>query len=205
MKKIVIVLLLATSILTGCSKEESKIDKPIVDNNVEENENVEDIVVEYKGLNNIYTETKNINELDSNTELYNFRVEGSTYERQAYKEVDFAVDLINEYLNSNEVAYDALVMDYKDEDGKLIKADEYTINRSKESLSFLKETMGLQDSNKIYFKLSKITYNGKIDNKYTTSIDIDGHISSWDGGYYQLINYKVVVYEEENNLYAIII
>ena len=203
MKKIFILFLAISMILVGCSKkEEIKIKEPIVEDKVEPEI---EVVPEFAGLNNIYTESRNINDLELDHVIYDIKENNEAYEGGEYKEVDFALDLLKGYLNSNEEAYNALVMDYKSDDGKLIKADEYTIDRAKESLNFLKETMGISNDDTVYFKLADITYKGKKGSKYATVININGYASSWDGGYYHLINYKVIVYEEDNNLYGIII
>ncbi len=205
MKRIFILSLSISMILVGCSKNESiKVDvkEPIVSDSVEDEI---EVVQEFRGLNNTYIESSNINDLDIDHEIYNIREKNEEYKGGEYKEIDFALDLLKGYLNSKEEAYDALVMDYKNDNGKLIKADQYTIERAKESLTFLKETMGISNEDTVYFKLADITYNGKKGSKYATSIDINGYASSWDGGYYHLINYKVIVYEEDNNLYGIII
>ena len=164
-----------------------------------------EIITEFEALNKTYIENNDISLLEKGIEIVNIKNEVPYIEGQ-YKEVDFAKDIITEYLKGNEAIYDNLVEENTDDAGKVIKASDNSKNRLEDSLNFLKESMSIPAENPVYYKIDSVTYEGqKGNNENSTVLNIDGYISATDGYFISIANFVVIIYEENENLFAVII
>lgn len=204
-----IIVLALLMLLTGCSNNIKEENNNTVENNVEESQGVnedeqEKVYSEFEGLGKLYTVNKNIVELEDGTQIYDNWGE-TPYIYGEYLEVDFAVDLITEYLLGNDGIYANVIESFDGESEDVALISEGEKERLVESTDFLREQMGIEAGGPIYFNLNKVIYNGKVgEDSLGVSIEIRGHISAYQGYYASISTFTVEVYKKNGKLYGII-
>lgn len=207
MKKFIsiICILLISFIFISCSNKNNTLDsdinninKPLEENLDNEKELEEKIYTEFKALGNIYTSTKNINDLEPGD-----IITSADYIRGEYKEIDFAYDILNYYLNENPLVFDSLVSFDTSSEDKFIKITEEDKNKLISDLNSLRSQMYLSPSEEMIVKLDQVTYEGA---SYETNSGVTLKFRaaiSRSSDYLAAWNYfTITVYEKEDTLYC---
>lgn len=209
LKKKVITLMILTMIFTmGCSNSKNNIKEEGTgqvsqgENNIEQQEEekpVEEFTT-FEALNMSYEKNKSLSELAPGTEVFNNTKE-NVYVQGEYVEVDFANDLIMNYLSGNTDVSNCVV---SIEENKQISLTQEDKNRLDESLTFLKEQMGVTSDSPIYFRLNSVVYEGGKEGEPIV-LNMKGHVSI-DGSYFaSLANYTVTIFTDGNKIYGHIV
>lgn len=203
MRKIIILSIIGVLIFSvGCS--DSKDENSIEENNVNVIEEIEEKheYITFNSLGNIYSRNEDITIYSEGDEVFNEESD-NPYANGRYMEVDFAKDLIERYLQGDESIFDYLVtIDDSSEEGFTSCTNDEK-NVLKENLNFLREQMYLQDGDPVYFRLSKVNYEGSakgIENSIV--LKVTGHLSVDNSFFASLSQFTVTVIQKEDKLLA---
>ena len=127
------------------------------------------------------------------------------YIQGEYKEVDFALELLTEYLAKNQGVYDFIVSDWNSDSDEveLISGDEK--QNSIDEVNFLGEQFMLNDEDPIYFKLGKVILQEKNEENNSFALELRGYLSATNGNFRPLGTFTVTVYTKEDKLYGSIL
>ncbi len=205
-KKIICVIIML-GLLTGCSSNNNN-DVNINDNTNNEIVEIEDAVEEPKvytqftALGKIYESSKDINTLNNGYLIYHDYGD-IPYVEGEYKEVDFGLNLLTEYLAKNQGVYDFIVSgwDSTSDEVNLISGEEK--ERIIENVQFLGEQFELGENDPIYFKVDKVILQEKLEDQVT--LEFIGYLSATNGNFRPLGTFTVTVYTKEDKLYGSIL
>lgn len=194
-------------LLTGCSSNNNS--------NVNSNDNINNEVVEnekevekpkvytqFTALGKIYESSKDINMLNDGDLIYHDYGD-IPYVEGEYKEVDFGLNLLTEYLAKNQGVYDFIVSDWDStSDGvELISGEEK--ESIMENVQFLGEQFGIGENDPVYFKIDKVILQEKLEDQVT--LEFRGYLSATNGNFRPLGTFTVTVYTKEDKLYGSIL
>lgn len=205
-KKIICVIIML-GLLTGCSSNNNN-DVNINDNTNNEIVEIEDAVEEPKvytqftALGKIYESSKDINMLNNGDLIYHDYGD-IPYVEGEYKEVDFGLNLLTEYLAKNQGVYDFIVSEWDStsDEVNLISGEEK--ERIIENVQFLGEQFELGENDPIYFKVDKVILQEKLEDQVT--LEFRGYLSATNGNFRPLGTFTVTVYTKEDKLYGSIL
>ena len=205
-KKIICVIIML-GLLTGCSSNNNN-DVNINDNTNNEIVEIEDAVEEPKvytqftALGKIYESSKDINMLNNGDLIYHDYGD-IPYVEGEYKEVDFGLNLLTEYLAKNQGVYDFIVSEWDStsDEINLISGEEK--ERIIENVQFLGEQFELGENDPIYFKVDKVILQEKLEDQVT--LEFRGYLSATNGNFRPLGTFTVTVYTKEDKLYGSIL
>ena len=194
-------------LLTGCSSNNNSNvnSKDNINNEVVENEKeVEEpkVYTQFTALGKIYESSKDINMLNDGDLIYHDYGD-IPYVEGEYKEVDFGLNLLTEYLAKNQGVYDFIVSDWDStSDGvELISGEEK--ESIMENVQFLGEQFGIGENDPVYFKIDKVILQEKLEDQVT--LEFRGYLSATNGNFRPLGTFTVTVYTKEENLYGSIL
>lgn len=207
MNKKIICVIIMLGLLTGCSSNNKS--------NVNSNDNINNEVVESEGvveepkvytqftaLGKTYESSKDINVLNNGDLIYHDYGD-IPYVEGEYKEVDFGLNLLTEYLAKNQGVYDFIVSDWDStSDGvELISGEEK--ESIMENVQFLGEQFGIGENDPVYFKIDKVILQEKLEDQVT--LEFRGYLSATNGNFRPLGTFTVTVYTKEDKLYGSIL
>lgn len=194
-------------LLTGCSSNNNSNvnSKDNINNEVVENEKeVEEpkVYTQFTALGKIYESSKDINMLNDGDLIYHDYGD-IPYVEGEYKEVDFGLNLLTEYLAKNQGVYDFIVSDWDStSDGvELISGEEK--ESIMENVQFLGEQFGIGENDPVYFKIDKVILQEKLEDQVT--LEFRGYLSATNGNFRPLGTFTVTVYTKEDKLYGSIL
>lgn len=194
-------------LLTGCSSNNNS--------NVNSNDNINNEVVEnekeveepkvytqFTALGKIYESSKDINMLNNGDLIYHDYGD-IPYVEGEYKEVDFGLDLLTEYLAKNQGVYDFVVSDWDStsDEVELISGEEK--ESIMENVQFLGEQFGIGENDPVYFKIDKVILQEKLEDQVT--LEFRGYLSATNGNFRPLGTFTITVYTKEDRLYGSIL
>ena len=194
-------------LLTGCSSNNNSnvnINDNINNEVVENEKEVEEpkVYTQFTALGKTYESSKDINVLNNGDLIYHDygdipQVEGE------YKEVDFGLNLLTEYLAKNQGVYDFIVSDWDStsDEVELISGEEK--ESIMENVQFLGEQFGIGENDPVYFKIDKVILQEKLEDKVT--LEFRGYLSANNGNFRPLGTFTVTVYTKEDKLYGSIL
>lgn len=194
-------------LLTGCSSNNNSNvnSKDNINNEVVENEKeVEEpkVYTQFTALGKIYESSKDINMLNDGDLIYHDYGD-IPYVEGEYKEVDFGLNLLTEYLAKNQGVYDFIVSDWDSasDEVKLISGEEK--ESIMENVQFLGEQFGIGENDPVYFKIDKVILQEKLEDQVT--LEFRGYLSATNGNFRPLGTFTVTVYTKEDKLYGSIL
>ena len=205
-KKIICVIIML-GLLTGCSSNNNS--------NVNSNDNINNEVVEnekeveepkvytqFTALGKIYESSKDINVLNNGDLIYHDYGD-IPYVEGEYKEVDFGLNLLTEYLAKNQGVYDFIVSDWDStsDEVELISGEEK--ESIMENVQFLGEQFGISENDPVYFKIDKVILQEKLEDQVT--LEFRGYLSATNGNFRPLGTFTITVYTKEDRLYGSIL
>lgn len=201
-KTIILSMIIITILQVGCSNKDTE---TINSNEIRtEENNKEDIVEEnytvFNSLGNVYEKNEDLTLREKGEEIFNSIID-IPYERGKFMEIDYANDFIEKYLSGDKSIYDYLIdIDDNYEIGYKKSTDDER-NRLNESLQFLREQMYLGDEDPIYFKISKVSYEGQVDGiKDSIILNVGGYISADNINFLSLTKFTVTIVQEKDKL-----
>ncbi|MBC5627540.1 hypothetical protein H8S20_01390 [Clostridium sp. NSJ-6] len=201
-KTIILSMIIITILQVGCSNKDTE---TINSNEIRtEENNKEDIVEEnytvFNSLGNVYEKNEDLTLREKGEEIFNSIID-IPYERGKFMEIDYANDFIEKYLSGDKSVYDYLIdIDDNYEIGYKKSTDDER-NRLNESLQFLREQMYLGDEDPIYFKISKVSYEGQVDGiKDSIILNVGGYISADNINFLSLTKFTVTIVPEKDKL-----
>ena len=203
MKKKIIYALLLLLLLTGCTdNNKSELNKDNNQDVIEENNDKPIEYTQFTALDKVYEENKNIMDLNEGEKIYD-RMNDYPHVYGEYKEIDFASDLLTEYLHKNPKVYNYIVSEWNEDSDevKLITGEDK--ERIEENVNFLGEQFGLSNEDPVYFQLDKVILQNK--NENIVELELRGYLSATDGNYRPLGTFTVIVYTKGDKLYGSII
>ena len=195
-------------LLTGCSSNNNDLNSNNNTNNevLEVENTLEETTVytQFTALGKVYESTKDINQYNEGDTIYDNMSEPQ-YIQGEYKEVDFALELLTEYLAKNQGVYDFIVSDWNSDSDEveLISGDEK--QNSIDEVNFLGEQFMLNDEDPIYFKLGKVILQEKNEENNSFALELRGYLSATNGNFRPLGTFTVTVYTKEDKLYGSIL
>lgn len=203
-KAIILSMMIITILQVGCSNK----GKESINSNVvitEEDNIVEENYTLFNSLGNVYEKNEDLTLHENGEEIFNSIID-IPYERGKFMEIDYANDFIEKYLSGDKSIYDYLIdIDDKYEIG-YNNANDEDINRLNESLQFLREQMYLGDEDPIYFKISKVSYDGQVEGiKDSIILNVSGYISADNINFLSLSKFTVTIVPEKDRLLVNII
>ncbi|MDU4882945.1 hypothetical protein [uncultured Clostridium sp.] len=207
MKKKIICAIIMLGLLTGCSSNNNS--------NVNSNDNINNEVVEnekeveepkvytqFTALGKIYESSKDINMLNNGDLIYHDYGD-IPYVEGEYKEVDFGLNLLTEYLAKNQGVYDFIVSDWDStsDEVELISGEEK--ESIMENVQFLGEQFGIGENDPVYFKIDKVILQEKLEDQVT--LEFRGYLSATNGNFRPLGTFTITVYTKEDKLYGSIL
>lgn len=205
MKKKIIYALLLLLLLTGCTdNNKSELNKDNNQDVIEENNDKPIEYTQFTALEKVYEENKNIMDLNEGDKIYD-RMNDYPHVYGEYKEIDFASDLLTEYLHKNPKVYNYIVSEWNEDSDevKLITGEDK--ERIEENVNFLGEQFGLSNEDPVYFQLDKVILQNKNENDNIVELELRGYLSATDGNYRLLGTFTVIVYTKGDKLYGSII
>lgn len=203
MKEKIIYTLLLLLLLTGCAdNNKSELNKDNNQDVIEENNDKPIEYTKFTALDKVYEENKNIMDLNEGDKIYD-RMNDYPHVYGEYKEIDFASDLLTEYLHKNPKVYNYIVSEWNEDSDevKLITGEDK--ERIEENVNFLGEQFGLSNEDPVYFQLDKVILQNK--NENIVELELRGYLSATDGNYRPLGTFTVIVYTKGDKLYGSII
>lgn len=209
MKRISILALIIITMLTiGCSNK----NKESIDNNgmyTEEVEKDEEIIEEnytvFNCLDNVYEKNQDITLYEKGEEVFN-NLTNNIYETGKYMEVYYANDFIEKYLSGDQSVYNYLITLDDKYDVGYKEANNDEKDRLKESLQFLREQMYLNNEDPIYFRLSKVSYDGQVEGiKDSVILNMTGYISGDNINFLSLSKFTITIVQDKDKLLVNII
>ncbi len=193
-------------LLTGCSSNNNDVNSNNNTNNeIVEVENIVEepkVYTQFTALGKTYESSKDINTLNDGDLIYHDYGD-IPYVEGEYKEVDFGLNLLTEYLAKNQGVYDFIVSDWDStsDEVELISGEE------KESIMqnvyFLGEQFEVGEDDPIYFKVDKVILQEKLEDQVT--LEFRGYLSATNGNFRPLGTFTVTVYTKEDKLYGSIL
>ena len=193
-------------LLTGCSSNNNDVNSNNNTNNeIVEVENIVEepkVYTQFTALGKTYESSKDINTLNDGDLIYHDYGD-IPYVEGEYKEVDFGLNLLTEYLAKNQGVYDFIVSDWDStsDEVELISGEE------KESIMqnvyFLGEQFEGGEDDPIYFKVDKVILQEKLEDQVT--LEFRGYLSATNGNFRPLGTFTVTVYTKEDKLYGSIL
>ena len=193
-------------LLTGCSSNNNDVNSNNNTNNeIVEVENIVEepkVYTQFTALGKTYESSKDINTLNDGDLIYHDYGD-IPYVEGEYKEVDFGLNLLTEYLAKNQGVYDFIVSDWDStsDEVELISGEE------KESIMqnvyFLGEQFEVGEDDPIYFKVDKVILQEKLEDQVT--LEFRGYLSATNGNFRPLGTFTVTVYTKEYKLYGSIL
>lgn len=205
MKKKIIYALLLLLLLTGCTdNNKSELNNDNNQDVIEENNDKPIEYTQFTALDKVYEENKNIMDLNEGDKIYD-RMNDYPHVYGEYKEIDFASDLLTEYLHKNPKVYNYIVSEWNEDSDevKLITGEDK--ERIEENVNFLGEQFGLSNEDPVYFQLDKVILQNKNENDNIVELELRGYLSAIDGNYRPLGTFTVIVYTKGDKLYGSII
>ncbi|WP_294172871.1 hypothetical protein [uncultured Clostridium sp.] len=212
MKKKIICAIIMFGLLTGCSINNNNNN---VNSNVNSNENTNNEVVQeeetveepkvytqFTAMGKTYESTKDINALNDGDLIYHDYGD-IPYVEGEYKEVDFGLNLLTEYLAKNPGVYDFIVSDWDStsEEVQLISGQEK--EDCMQNAYFLGEQFGVGENDPVYFKVDKVILQEKLEDRVT--LEFRGYLSATNGNFRPLGTFTVTVYTKDDRLYGSIL
>ena len=115
MKKKIIYALLLLLLLTGCTdNNKSELNNDNNQDVIEENNDKPIEYTQFTALDKVYEENKNIMDLNEGDKIYD-RMNDYPHVYGEYKEIDFASDLLTEYLHKNPKVYNYIVSEWNED------------------------------------------------------------------------------------------
>ena len=199
MKKKIIYALLLLLLLTGCTdNNKSELNNDNNQDVIEENNDKPIEYTQFTALDKVYEENKNIMDLNEGDKIYD-RMNDYPHVYGEYKEIDFASDLLTEYLHN----YIVSEWNEDSDEVKLITGEDK--ERIEENVNFLGEQFGLSNEDPVYFQLDKVILQNKNENDNIVELELRGYLSATDGNYRPLGTFTVIVYTKGDKLYGSII
>ena len=193
-------------LLTGCSSNNNDVNSNNNTNNeIVEVENIVEepkVYTQFTAIGKTYESSKDINTLNDGDLIYHDYGD-IPYVEGEYKEVDFGLNLLTEYLAKNQGVYDFIVSDWDStsDEVELISGEE------KESIMqnvyFLGEQFEVGEDDPIYFKVDKVILQEKLEDQVT--LEFRGYLSATNGNFRPLGTFTVTVYTKEDKLYGSIL
>ncbi|MBP3916723.1 hypothetical protein [Clostridium sp.] len=206
MNKKIICAIIMLGLLTGCSSNNNDVNSNNNTNNeIVEVENIVEepkVYTQFTALGKTYESSKDINTLNDGDLIYHDYGD-IPYVEGEYKEVDFGLNLLTEYLAKNQGVYDFIVSDWDStsDEVELISGEE------KESIMqnvyFLGEQFEVGEDDPIYFKVDKVILQEKLEDQVT--LEFRGYLSATNGNFRPLGTFTVTVYTKEDKLYGSIL
>ena len=171
MNKNIICAIIILGLLTGCSSNNNDVNND-TNNGVIEVENIVEqpkVYTQFTALGKTYESSKDINTLNDGDLIYHDYGD-IPYVEGEYKEVDFGLNLLTEYLAKNQGVYDFIVSSWDSTSDKvqLISGEE------KESIMqnvyFLGEQFEVGEDDPIYFKIDKVILQQKLEDQDRKSV-----------------------------------
>lgn len=205
-KRRLIYTMVIASLLTGCSANSDTItnfenNNTAIEDNIEEETTVYTV---FNALGKSYESSKNIYELNEGHKIYD-DMNGYPHVEGEYKEVDFAIDLLTEYLHKNSEAYNYIVSEWDSNSEEVILISGEEKEKVKENADFLGEQFGLSSEEPVYFKLDKVILQSKNEDDSIVELELRGYLSATDGNYRPLGTFTVTVYTKDDKLYGAIV
>ena len=207
MNKKIISIIIMLGLLTGCSSNNNSnvnINDNINNEVVENEKEVEEpkVYTQFTALGKIYESSKDINVLNNGDLIYHDYGD-IPYVEGEYKEVDFGLNLLTEYLAKNQGVYDFIVSDWDStsDEVELISGEEK--ESIMENVQFLGEQFGIGENDPVYFKIDKVILQEKLEDKVT--LEFRGYLSATNGNFRPLGTFTVTVYTKEDKLYGSIL
>lgn len=209
-KRRLIYAMLIVGLLTGCSvnnndQANSENNNTAIEEYIEENiEEETTVYTVFNALGKNYESSKNIYEVNEGDKIYD-QMNEYPHVYGEYKEIDFASDLLTEYLHKNPDAYNYIVSnwDSSSEEVELIADEEK--ERVMENANFLGEQFGLSNEDPVYFKLDKVILQSKNEEEGIVELELRGYLSATDGNYRPLGTFTITVYTKDDKLYGSIV
>ena len=204
MNKNIICAIIILGLLTGCSSNNNDVNND-TNNGVIEVENIVEqpkVYTQFTALGKTYESSKDINTLNDGDLIYHDYGD-IPYVEGEYKEVDFGLNLLTEYLAKNPGVYDFIVSswDSTSDTVQLISGEE------KESIMqnvyFLGEQFEVGEDDPIYFKIDKVILQQKLEDQVI--LEFRGYLSATNGNFRPLGTFTVTVYTKEDKLYGSIL
>lgn len=203
MNKKMICIMAILSLLTGCA----------ANNEVNNNGNNEEVKIEeniasepekittFTALGKNYESAKDIMQFNEGDKIYD-RLNGNPHVSGEYKEIDFALDLLTEYLAKNQDAYNYIVSDWdsSSDEVQLISGEDK--ERLVEEANFLGEQFMLNVEDPVYFKLDKVILQEKLEEDNAVALELRGHLSATNDNFRPLGTFTVTVYNKGDKLYG---
>lgn len=201
-KAIILSMIILTMIQVGCSSENNantNSEQVIEEVNNDEN-TIEENYTVFNSLDNTYEKNEDLTLYEYGEEVFNNIID-NPYERGRFMEVDYAYDFIERYLAGDESIFDYLIMiDDKYEIGYRDSTDDEK-NRLKESLQFLREQMYLNTEEPVYFRLSKVSYEGKVEGiENSIILNITGHVSADNINFLSISKFTITIVPNKDKL-----
>ena len=204
MNKNIICAIIILGLLTGCSSNNNDVNND-TNNGVIEVENIVEqpkVYTQFTALGKTYESSKDINTLNDGDLIYHDYGD-IPYVEGEYKEVDFGLNLLTEYLAKNQGVYDFIVSswDSTSDTVQLISGEE------KESIMqnvyFLGEQFEVGEDDPIYFKIDKVILQQKLEDQVI--LEFRGYLSATNGNFRPLGTFTVTVYTKDDRLYGSIL
>ena len=196
MNKKIISIIIMLGLLTGCSSNNNSnvnINDNINNEVVENEKEVEEpkVYTQFTALGKTYESSKDINVLNNGDLIYHDYGD-IPYVEGEYKEVDFGLNLLTEYLAKNQGVYDFIVSDWDStsDEVELISGEEK--ESIMENVQFLGEQFGIGENDPVYFKIDKVILQEKLEDKVT--LEFRGYLSATNGNFRPLGTFTVTVY-----------
>jgi len=203
MKKFILIIsiFLISFIFISCSNTNDILDNNnvVLEENLDNEKDLEEkVYTEFKALGNVYTSTRNINDLEPGDVITS-----ADYIKGEYKEIDFAYDVLNYYLNENEKVFESLVSFDNNSEDKFIPITEEDKNKLITDLNSLRGQMKLSPSEEMLVKLDQVTYEGiSYETESGVTLKFRAAISR-SSDYLAAWNYfTLTIYEKEDVLYC---
>lgn len=207
MNKKIISIIIMLGLLTGCSSNNNSnvnINDNINNEVVENEKEVEEpkVYTQFTALGKTYESSKDINVLNNGDLIYHDYGD-IPYVEGEYKEVDFGLNLLTEYLAKNQGVYDFIVSDWDStsDEVELISGEEK--ESIMENVQFLGEQFGIGENDPVYFKIDKVILQEKLEDQVT--LEFRGYLSATNGNFRPLGTFTVTVYTKEDKLYGSIL
>lgn len=206
-KKIISIIIIMLGLLTGCSSNNNSnvnindnINNEVVENEKEEKE--PKVYTQFTALGKTYESSKDINVLNNGDLIYHDYGD-IPYVEGEYKEVDFGLNLLTEYLAKNQGVYDFIVSDWDStsDEVELISGEEK--ESIMENVQFLGEQFGIGENDPVYFKIDKVILQEKLEDQVT--LEFRGYLSATNGNFRPLGTFTVTVYTKDDKLYGSIL
>ena len=206
LNKKIICAIIMLGLLTGCSSNNNDVNSnDNINNEVVEVENIVEepkVYTQFTALGKIYKSSKDINILNDGDLIYHDYGD-IPYVEGEYKEVDFGLNLLTEYLAKNQGVYDFIVSDWNSESDEveLISGEEK--ENIMQNVYFLGEQFEVGEDDPIYFKVDKVILQEKLEDQVT--LEFRGYLSATNGNFRPLGTFTVTVYTKEDKLYGTIL